>query len=112
MQINVEQCRENDMIKEVISKSGLPIKVIKILLRISDAIYINAINYNVTIGNNLFKILLISSKPHNKKGNFNTISLTNIFFRIKEMEKENNNIKTRVNVVNDMLQIQIKIMDG
>ena len=50
MDIDVEQCRENDIIKDIISKSGLPIKHIKLLLRLSDAIYINAINYNVAIG--------------------------------------------------------------
>ena len=112
MQINVEQCRENDKIKDVISKSGIPIKYIKLLLRISDVIYINAINYNVTIENNLVKILLISSKPDNIKGNFNTISLTNILFRIKDMEKENSDISTKSIVVDGMLQIQIKVMNG
>ena len=50
MDIDVEQCRENDIIKDIISKSGLPIKHIKLLLRLSDSIYINAINYNVAIG--------------------------------------------------------------
>ena len=63
MEINIEQCRENDKIKDVISKSGLPIKHIKLLLRISDAIYINAINNNVSIDGSLVKLLLISSKP-------------------------------------------------
>ena len=36
LEIDVEQCRENDKVKEIISKSGLPIKYIKLLLRLSD----------------------------------------------------------------------------
>ena len=61
MDIDIEQCRENDKIKEAISKSGLSIKHIKLLLRISDVIYINAINYNVMVEDNRVSILLISS---------------------------------------------------
>ena len=30
MKIDIEQCRENDMIKDIISKSGLQIKHIKL----------------------------------------------------------------------------------
>lgn len=54
MDIDIEQCRENDKIKEVISKSGLPVKYIKLLLRLSDTIYINGINYNVMVEVNMF----------------------------------------------------------
>jgi len=109
MEIDIEQCRENDKIKDVISRSGLSIKHIKLLLRISDAIYINAINYNVAIDNNEVKILLISSKPENKMGIFNTTSLTNVLYRIKDMEKENTDIKTKCMVTEDILQILIKV---
>jgi hypothetical protein len=112
MEINIEQCRQNDKIKDVISKSSLPIKYIKLLLRISDAIYINAINYNVSIDDNVVSILLISSKPENKKGSFNTISLTNVLYRIKDMEKENKDVKTQCVVNDGMIQILINITNG
>jgi hypothetical protein len=111
MEIDIEQCRENDKIKDIISRSGLPIKIIKLLLRISDAIYINAINYNVSIDDGVVKILLISSKPENEEGVFNTISLTNVLYRIKDMEKENNEVKTKCMVIDNMIQVQIKV-DG
>ena len=110
MKIDIEQCRENDMIKDVISKSSLPIKYIKLLLRISDAIYLNSINYNVSIDNNVVKILLISSKPENQTGIFNTTSLTNILYRIKDMERENNDVQTNVLAPDDMLQVNVEIM--
>jgi hypothetical protein len=109
LDISIEQCRENDMIKDVISKSGLPIKHIKLLLRISDAIYINAINYNVSIDDGIVSLLLISSKPDNKKGTFNTISLTNVLYRIKNMEKENSDVKTKCVVIDDMIQVLIDV---
>jgi len=109
MQIDVEQCRENDKIKDVISKSELPIKFIKLLLRLSDAIYVNAINYNISINNNVVKIILISSKPENKNGIFNTIPLTNVLYRIKDMEKENNTVQTKCLINDGMLQIQVEI---
>jgi hypothetical protein len=109
MEVDIEQCRENDKIKDIISRSGLPIKIIKLLLRISDAIYINAINYNVSIDDGVVKILLISSKPENEEGIFNTISLTNVLYRIKDMEKENNEVKTKCMVIDNMLQIQIEV---
>lgn len=112
MEIDIEQCRQNDVIKDVISKSKLPIKHIKLLLRISDSIYINAINYNVAIDDSIVSILLISSKPENKKGIFNITSLTNVFFRIKDMEKENNDIKTKCVVHDDMLQVIVEVMKG
>jgi hypothetical protein len=112
MEINIEQCRQNDKIKDVISKSSLPIKYIKLLLRISDAIYINAINYNVAIDDGVVNILLISSKPENKKGSFNTISLTNVLYRIKDMEKENNEVKTKCVVIDGMLQVFVNITRG
>ena len=112
MEINIEQCRENDKIKDVISKSGLPIKHIKLLLRISDAIYINAINYNVAIDGSLVKLLLISSKPENQKGTFNTTSLTNILYRIKDMEKDNIDVKTKCIIIDGMLQVVIEVING
>lgn len=109
MDIDIEQCRENDKIKDVISRSGLPIKHIKLLLRISDAIYINAINYNVSIDDSIVKILLISSKPENQKGTFNTTSLTNVLYRIKDMEKDNNDVKTKCIVIDGMLQVLVEV---
>jgi len=109
VEISVEQCRENDRIKQIISKSGLPIKYIKLLLRISDAIYINAVNYNVSIDNSTVTILLISSKLENKKGTFNTISLNNIFYRLTQMSKENAEVKTFCEVEEGLLKVTIKI---
>lgn len=109
MDIDIEQCRENDKIKDIISNSGLPIKHIKLLLRISDAIYINGINYNVLIDNNRVNILLISSKPENIQGNYHTTSLTNILFRIKEMEKENEDMHTFCEIEDGILKIVIDI---
>ena len=112
MDINIEQCRQNDKIKDVISKSSLPIKHIKLMLRISDVIYINAINYNVSIEGSIVNILLISSKPENKKGSFNTISLTNVLYRIKDMEKENEDVKTKCVIIDGMLQVLVNITGG
>jgi len=107
--IDIEQCRENDKIKEIISKSGLPIKHIKLLLRVSDAIYINAINYNVNINDGEVIILLISSKPENKTGIFNTTSLNNVLYKLRDMEKENDDIKTKCVVEDNMIQIVMDI---
>ena len=112
MEIDIEQCRQNDVIKDVISRSKLPIKHIKLLLRISDAIYINAINYNVAIDDSIVSILLISSKPDNIKGIFNTTSLTNVLFRIKDMEKENIDIKTKCIVEDDMIKVIVEVIRG
>lgn len=110
MEIDVEQCRENDLIKKIISESGLPIKLIKLLLRLSDVIYVNAINYNVTIENTGAIILLISSKPENMKGVFNTIPITNVLYKLRDIEKENDDIKTKVLVDGDMIQLIIEII--
>lgn len=109
MDIDIEQCRENDKIKEIISNSGLPIKHIKLLLRLSDAIYINAINYNVMVEDNRFILLLISSKPDNKTGIFNTISLTNVLFRLKEMERDHDDLGTVCEVEDKMLKVTIDL---
>lgn len=109
MDIDIEQCRENDKIKEIISKSGLPIKHIKLLLRVSDAIYINAINYNVNINDGEVIILLISSKPENKTGVFNTTSLNNVLYKLRDIEKENDDIRTRCVVEDNMIQILMDI---
>jgi hypothetical protein len=112
MDIDIEQCRENDKIKKIISNSGLPIKHIKLLLRLSDAIYINAINYNVLVEDNRFVILLISSKPDNKTGVFNTISLTNVLFRLKEMERDNDDLSTVCEIEDKMLKLTIDLITG
>lgn len=111
MDIDIEQCRENDKIKDIISKSGLPIKYIKLLLRLSDAIYINAINYNVKIEDKNIIILLISSKPENKTGQFNITSLTNVLYKIRDMAKENPEIKTRCEIDDQIMKIMIHIQD-
>ncbi|MDI6723215.1 MAG: hypothetical protein QMD61_01065 [Methanobacterium sp.] len=111
MDIDIEQCRENDLIKRIISKSGLPIKLIKLLLRLSDAIYINGINYNVTIHDNGATMLLISSKPENKTGYFHTISLSNAFYKLRDIEKENDDIKTEIIVEENMIQIKLDIKE-
>jgi len=107
--IDVEQCRENDKIKEIISTSGLPIRHIKLLLRLSDTIYINAINYNVVVDGNQVLILLISSKPDNKSGVFNTFSLTNILYKLREMEKEHDDLNTHCEIDEDLLKIVLNI---
>jgi hypothetical protein len=111
VEIDIEQCRENDKIKEIISKSGLPIKLIKLLLRISDAIYINAINYNVRIDNGMAIILLISSKPENKTGIYNTTSLNNILYRIRDMEKENDDLRTRCEVEDGLIKVIVELIN-
>ncbi|MBU4608636.1 MAG: hypothetical protein KUA33_02570, partial [Methanobacterium sp.] len=105
MEIDLEQCRENDKIKEIISKSQLPIKYIKLLLRLSDGIYLNAINYNVAINNNTINITLISSKPDNENGFFNNTSLTNIFYKLREMERENPEIQTSCQIDNNLINL-------
>jgi hypothetical protein len=110
MKIDIQQCRENDMIKDIISKSGLPIKHIKLLLRISDTIYINAINYNVSIEDGTVNLFLISSKPDNITGSFNTISLTNVLQRIKEIVLVNDEVKTKSIIVEGMLQVQVNFL--
>lgn len=109
VEIDIEQCRENDKIKKIISTSNLPIKYMKLLLRLSDSIYLNALNYNVIIENEKVSIILISSKPQNKTGNFNTTSLTNIFYKLREMERENQEIKTKCEVKNEFLHLIINI---
>ncbi len=112
MEIDLEQCRENDKIKEIISKSQLPIKYIKLLLRLSDGIYLNAINYNVAINNKTITITLISSKPDNETGFFNTTSLTNIFYKLREMERENHEIQTSCQIDNDLINLVIEIKNS
>lgn len=108
MDIDIEQCRENDKIKDVISKSGLSIKHIKLLLRISDVIYINAINYNVMVKDDRITILLISSKPENKMGFFNTTSLAIILNRIKDIDKEYDELKTWCEIEDGILKVEIQ----
>lgn len=107
--IDIEQCRENDKIKDIISKSGLSIKYIKLLLRLSDSIYINAINYNVQIEDGSVIILLISSKPENKTGLFNITSLTNVLYKIRDMGKENKEINTICEIEDKIMKIIINI---
>ncbi len=112
VEIDLEQCRENDKIKEIISKSQLPIKYIKLLLRLSDGIYLNAINYNVAINNNTINITLISSKPDNENGFFNTTSLTNIFYKLREMERENPEIQTSCQIDKNLINLVIEIKNS
>lgn len=109
MDIDIEQCRENDKIKEIISTSGLPIKHIKLLLRLSDTIYINGINYNVLIDGNQVLVLLISSKPDNLTGVFNTFSVANVLDKLREMEKEHDDMKTHCEVDGDLFKMLIEI---
>lgn len=109
MNIDVDQCKENDLIKRIISKSELPVKLIKLLLRLSDEIYINGVNYNVLIQDKGATLLLISSKPGNKTGYFHTMSISNIFYRLRNMEKENHDLKTKVRVHQNMIQIMVEI---
>ncbi|MGC9517656.1 MAG: hypothetical protein ACP5C3_08170 [Methanomicrobiales archaeon] len=109
MEIDIEQCRENDKIKDIISKSNLPIKYIKLLLRLSDTIYINAINYNVQIENKIVTIILISSKPENKTGILNTTPLTNVLYKIRDMAKENQEMRTWCEIEDKMLKIIIDL---
>jgi len=109
MEIDIEQCRENDKIKDIISKSGLSIKLIKLLLRVSDVIYINAINYNFMVEDNLVTILLLSSKPENKMGSFNTTSLAIVLNRIKDIDKDYEELKTWCEIENNILKIEIEI---
>ncbi|MGZ7116785.1 MAG: hypothetical protein ACXVHS_04950 [Methanobacterium sp.] len=111
MEISIEQCKENDLIKRVISNSGLPIKLIKFLLRISDTIYINSINYNVIIENDGAILLLISSKPENKTGIFNTYSLANVLQKLRDMDKENDNINSRITLEENTIQIKVDATD-
>ncbi len=109
MDIDIEQCRENDKIKEIISTSGLPIKHIKLLLRLSDTIYINALNYNVVVEGNQVSILLISSKPDNITGVFNTFSITNVLYKLRAMEKEHDDMDTYCEVDGDLFKIMIEV---
>ena len=109
MDIDIEQCRENDKIKEIISKSGLSIKHIKLLLRVSDVIYINAINYNVQVSNERVTIILLSSKPKNKMGLFNTTSLAIVLNRIMDIERDYDELKTWCRLEDNVLKIEIEI---
>ena len=109
MDIDIEQCRENDKIKDIISKSGLPIKHIKLLLRLSDTIYINGINYNVMVEGEHVLILLISSKPDNVTGVFNTYSITNVLYKVREMEKEHDDLETQCEVEGDLFKILLNV---
>lgn len=109
MDIDIEQCRENDKIKDIISTSGLSIKHIKLLLRLSDTIYINAINYNVILEGDQVVILLVSSKPENRTGVFNTFSIANILHKLREIEKENDDLQTHCEVSEDLFKIIINV---
>lgn len=109
MDIDIEQCRENDKIKEIITQSHLPIKHIKLLLRLCDTIYINGINYNVIIDGEQVIILLISSKPENVTGEFHTPSLSIVLYKMRDIEKENDDITTRCVVEDNIIQIKLNI---
>ena len=107
--IDIEQCRENDKIKEIISTSGLPIKHIKLLLRLSDTIYINAINYNVLVEGNQVLIILISSKPENINGVFNTFALTNILYKVRQIQKDNDDLSSHCEIDDGLLKLVLDI---
>ncbi len=109
MDIDIDQCRENDLIKKIISKSELPVKLIKLLLRLSDVIYINGINYNVTIEDRGAILLLISSKPENKTGEFHPFSLSNVLNKVRDIEKENDDIKTKIKALENMVEIIVEM---
>lgn len=110
MDIDIEQCRENDKIKDIISKSGLSIKHIKLLLRVSDVIYINAINYNVMVKDDRVTILLLSSKPENKMGLFNTTSLAIVLNRIMDIDRDYDELKTWCQIEDNILRIEMEII--
>ena len=93
--IDIEQCRENDKIKNII--------------RLSDTIYINAINYNVLVNENQVIILLISSKPDNITGILHTYSITNVLYKIRDMEKEHDDLNTYCEVEDNIFKIIINI---
>ena len=110
MDIDIDQFRENDKIKDIISKSGLSIKHIKLMLRVSDVIYINAINYNFLVEDDKITILLLSSKPENKMGSFNSTSLAIILNRIKDIDKEYDEFSTSCRIEDNILKIEIEIL--
>jgi hypothetical protein len=64
------------------------------------------------VEDNRFVILLISSKPDNKTGVFNTISLTNVLFRLKEMERDNDDLSTVCEIEDKMLKLTIDLITG
>jgi len=107
LNIDLEQCRENDKIKEIISSSNLPIKHIKLLLRLSDTVYLNALNYNVTIDDDTTTFILISSKPGNNPGSFNTTSLSNVLYKLRELQKDNKELKSECHIQDQVLKIII-----
>ncbi len=109
VEIDIEQCRENDKIKDIIITSGLPIKYIKLLLRLFDTIYINAINYNVLVNDNQVVILIISSKPENITGVLHTYSITNVLYKLRDMEKDHDDLKTHCEVDENILKIILDI---
>jgi len=54
-------------------------------------------------------ILLISSKPDNETGVFNTYSLTNVLYKLREMEKEHDDLETRCEVEDNLFKILVNI---
>lgn len=110
MEIDIEQCRENDKIKEIITQSDLSIKHMKLFLRLCDTIYIHGINYNVIIEGKQVIILLISSKPENKTGEFHTSSLGTVLYRMRDIEMNNDDISSYCLVEDNMIQFIINIL--
>lgn len=110
LEIDIEQCRENDKIKEIITKSDISIKHMKVLLRLCDTIYIHGINYNIIIEGQKVIILLISSKPENKTGEFHTTSLGTVLYRMRDIEMNNEDISSRCLTEDNMIQIIINFL--
>jgi hypothetical protein len=63
----------------------------------------------VVIDSNQVLVLLISSKPDNLTGVFNTFSITNVLDKLREMEKEHDDMKTHCEVDGDLFKILIEI---
>ena len=59
-------------------------------------------------GENFILAMLISSKPENKTGEFHTIALSNVFYKLRDLEKENNGINTKIKTEESMIQIIIE----
>jgi hypothetical protein len=63
----------------------------------------------VVVDGNHVVILLISSKPDNVTGCFNTFSITNVLLKLRGMEKEHDDIKTHCEVDDGLFKIGIDV---